>query len=195
MLLATAPLGDLTGSCQGVEHHAQDPMDTCLPARTERGLQVQVAMTDGAPLSTDRLPRYGAESAPHRCLLHGIKEVQKRRLDGVRASTNRRKRQGNTGRQTRRGRPSNKAHKQSPYRQGLRKQEPATCLWDHPSRIVRQPDALSAQEKADRALLVQSAPALQLVRPCHQPWYRLLASGLSTPGARARRRRLVPQAS
>jgi hypothetical protein len=195
MLCATAPLGDLTVSCHVVETQDQDPMDTLVQALNDRGLPVPVALTAGAPLSTDRLPRSWADIAPPRCILPVSKEVKKLRRDGGRALKNRRKLQGHKGRKKRRGRPSQNAHKQRPYRQGMRQQEQATVRWDPPSLIVRQPDARSAQDKEDLTLMVQLAPERTLLRPCHQQVSRLCARGLSKPCARSRRRRLVTHAS
>src|SRR5262245_49541622 len=152
-------------------------------------------MTDGSPLSKDRLPRSWADIAHPLGLLHGIKEVKKLRLDGVRAITNRLKRQGNQGRTKRRGRPRIQAQQQSQCRQGLRQKEQAPFSWEHQSLIVRKHDDLSEQEKADLALMVKSAPARTRLRPCQQQFYRLCARGSSKPCARSRRRRLVHQAS
>ena len=59
----------------------------------------------------------------------------------------------------------------------------------------RQPEDLSAQAQEDGAGRWKSAPALTLLRPCHQPLDRLLARGRSQPWARSRRRRRVHQAS
>jgi hypothetical protein len=195
MLFATDPLGDFTVSFKVVENNDQDQMDTFLQALKDRGLKVQVAITDGSPLYQDSLQRYWAEIEHQLCIFHGIKEVNKLILDGVRAIKNRLKRQGNKGRKKRRGRPSNKAHKQRQCRQGMSKKEQATFIWDHQYRIVRKQDDLSEQEKADLALMFQIAPELRLFRQFNQQFYRLCERGISKPCARSRRRRLVNQAS
>jgi hypothetical protein len=154
-----------------------------------------VAITDGSPLYQDSLQRYWADIEHQRCIFHVIKEVKKLILDGVRAIKNRRKRQGNKGRKKRRGRPSQKAQKQRQCRQGMRKKEQATFIWDHQYLIVRKQDALSEQAKEDLALMFKSAPELKLFRQFNQQFYRLFERGISKPCARSRRRRLVTHAS
>lgn len=195
ILFATDPLGDFTVSFKVVEQNDQDQMDTFLQALKDRGLHVQVAITDGSPLYKDSLQRYWADIEHQLCIFHVIKEVNKLILDGVRAIKNRLKRQGNKGRKKRRGRPSQKAQKQRQYRQGMSKKEQATFIWDHQYLIVRKQDDLSEQEKADLALMLQIAPDLKLFRQFNQQFYRLFERGLSKPCARSRRRRLVNQAS
>jgi hypothetical protein len=195
ILFATDPLGDFTVSFKVVEQNDQDQMDTFLQALKDRGLHVQVAITDGSPLYKDSLQRYWADIEHQLCIFHVIKEVNKLILDGVRAIKNRLKRQGNKGRKKRRGRPSNKAQKQRQYRQGMSKKEQATFIWDHQYLIVRKQEDLSEQEKADLALMLQIAPDLKLFRQFNQQFYRLFERGISKPCARSRRRRLVNQAS
>jgi hypothetical protein len=195
ILFATDPLGDFMVSFQVGEKNDQDHMDTFLQALTERGLHVPVAITDGSPLYKDSLQRYWADIAHQLCIFQVIKEVHKLILDGVRAIKNRLKRQGNKGGPKRRGRPSKKAQKQRPCRQGMRKKEPATCIWDHQCLIVRKQAALGEQEKEDLALMLKIAPELKLFRQCNQQFYRLFARGISKPCARSRRRRLVNQVS
>ena len=58
ILFATAPLGDLTVSFTLVETNDQDHMNAFLQALKNRGLNVQVAITDGSPLYKDSLQRY-----------------------------------------------------------------------------------------------------------------------------------------
>jgi Transposase len=194
ILFATDPLGDFTVSFKVVEKNDQDQMDTFLQALKDRGLNVQVAITDGSPLYKDSLQRYWADIEHQLCIFHVIKEVNKLILDGVRAIKNRLKRQGNKGRKKRRGRPSKKAQKQRQCRQGMSKKEQATFIWDHQYLIVRKQDDLSEQDKEDLALLCKIAPALKLFRQFNQQFYRLFERGLSKPCARSRRRRLVNNA-
>jgi hypothetical protein len=170
-------------------------MDTFLQALKDRGLNVQVAITDGSPLYKDSLQRYWADIEHQLCIFHVIKEVNKLILDGVRAIKNRLRRQGNKGRKKRRGRPSKKAQKQRQCRQGMSKKEQATFIWDHQYLIVRKQDDLSEQEKEDLALMLKIAPELKLFRQFNQQFYRLFERGISKPCARSRRRRLVNHAS
>jgi Transposase len=195
ILFAPDPLGDFTVSCKVVENNDQDQMDTFLQALKDRGLNVQVAITDGSPLYKDSLQRYWAAIEHQLCIFHVIKEVNKLILDGVRAIKNRLKRQGNKGRKKRRGRPSPKAQKQRQCRQGMRKKEQATFIWDHQYLIVRKQDDLSEQDKEDLALMFKIAPELKLFRHFNQQFYRLLERGISKPCARSRRRRLGTHAS
>jgi hypothetical protein len=195
ILFATDPLGDFTVSFKVVENNDQDQMDTFLQALKDRGLHVQVAITDGSPLYKDSLQRYWADIEPQLCIFHVIKEVNKLILDGVRAIKNRLKRQGNKGRKKRRGRPSNKAQKQRQWRQGMSKKEQATFIWDHQYLIVRKQEDLSEQDKEDLALMFKIAPELKLFRQFNQQFYRLFERGISKPCARSRRKRLVNQAS
>jgi transposase len=195
ILFATDPLGDFTVSFKVVEKNDQDQMDTFLQALKDRGLNIQVAITDGSPLYKDSLQQYWADVEHQLCIFHVIKEVNKLILDGVRAIKNRLKRQGNKGRKKRRGRPSNKAQKQRQCRQGMSKKEQATFIWDHQYLIVRKQDDLSEQDKEDLARMLRIAPDLKLFRQFNQQFYRLFERGISKPCAHARRRRLVNHAS
>jgi Transposase len=195
ILFATDPLGDFTVSFKVVETNDQDQMDTFLQALKDRGLNVQVAITDGSPLYKDSLQRYWADIEHQLCIFHVIKEVNKLILDGVRAIKNRLRRQGNKGRKKRRGRPSKKAQKQRQCRQGMSKKEQATFIWDHQYLIVRKQADLSEQEKEDLALMLKIAPELKLFRQFNQQFYRLFERGISKPCAHSRRRRLVNHAS
>jgi hypothetical protein len=127
ILFATDPLHNFTVSFNLVEKNDQDHMDAFLQALKDRGLMVEVAITDGSPLYTDSLQSYGKGLEHQLCLFHVIKEVNKLILDGVRAIKNQIKRQGNKGRKRRRGRPSQKAQRQR--RQGMTKKEQATFIW------------------------------------------------------------------
>jgi hypothetical protein len=190
-LFATDPLGDFTVAFTLVETNDQDHMNAFLQALKDRGLDVQVAITDGSPLYKDSLQRYWTDIEHQLCIFHVIKEVNKLILDGVRAVKNRRKRQGNKGRKKRRGRPSKKAQKQKQYRKGMSKKEQATFLWDHQYLIVRKEEDLSEQAQQDLARMLQIAPALKRFREFNQQFYRLFARGITKPCARHRRRRLV----
>jgi hypothetical protein len=125
ILFATDPLADFTVFFKLVETNDQDHMNAFLQALKDRGLAVQVAITDGSPLYKDSLQRYWTDIEHQLCIFHVIKEVNKLILDGVRAVKNRLQRQGNKGRKKRRGRPSKKAQKQKQYRQGMSKKEQA----------------------------------------------------------------------
>lgn len=149
LLFATDPLKNLTVSCTLAEHKDQAHMDTFLQALKERGLDVAVALTDGAPLYKDSLQSDGADVEHQLCIFHVIKAVNKLILDGVRAIKNRIKRHGHTGRQKRPGRPRKRVPQQRQRRQGMRKQEQAIFIWDQQSLSVRKPEELSEQDKED----------------------------------------------
>jgi hypothetical protein len=194
MLCATDPLGDCTVSFNVVDNNAQAHMDRVLQALKDRGLHVEVVITAGSLLYKDSLQSYWAAVEHQRCILHVIKEVNKLILDGVRAIKNRLKRQGNQGRQKRRGRPSKKAQQQRQRSKGMSKKEHAAFVWDHQYLIVRQPEDLSEPDQPDLALMLTIAPALKLFRQCHQQFYRLFARDSSTASAHSRRTRLVNHA-
>jgi len=191
ILFATDPRGDFTVAFKLVETNDQEHMDAFFQARKGRGRDAQVVLTDGAPLYQDALQRSWSEVEPQLCLFHGIQEGNKLLLDGVRASTNRRKRQGNQGRKQPRGRPTKQAQQRRQHRSGLRKKAQATFLWEQQYLSVRKEDDLSEQDRANLAQLLQLAPALKLFRPCNQQLYRLFAKGITKAGARSRRARLV----
>jgi transposase-like protein len=195
MLFATDPLADFTVSFKLVENNDQDHMDAFLQALKDRGLDAQVIITDGSPLYKDALQRYWAEVEHQLCVFHVIKDVNKLILDGVRAIKNRIKRQGNKGRKKRRGRPSKKAQQQRQRRDGMSKKQQASFIWEHQYLIVRKPDDLSEQDKANLALLFQIAPELKLFRQFNQQFYRLFEKGITKQCARSRRTRIVHQAS
>jgi len=189
ILFATDPLADFTVSFKLVETNDQDHLEAFLQALKERGLDVQVAITEGSPLDTDALQSYGAGVEHPLCVFPVLKDVNQLIRDGVRAIQNRLKRQGNKGRKKRRGRPSKTAQQQR--RGGRSKKEQATCIWEHQYRIVRKPDDLSEQDKDNLALMSQIAPELTLFRHFNQQFYRLFAKGITKQCARARRTRLV----
>jgi Transposase len=191
ILFATDPLGDFTVSFKLVENNDQDHMDAFLQALKDRGLDVQVAITDGSPLYKDALQSHWAGVEHQLCVFHVIKDVNKLILDGVRAIKNRIKRQGNKGRKKRRGRPSKPAQQQRQRRGGMSKKEQATFIWEHQYLIVRKPDDLSAQDKDNLALMLQIAPDLTLFRHFNQQFYRLFEKGITKQCARARRTRMV----
>jgi Transposase len=195
MLCATDPLADFTVSFQLVEHNDQDHLDAFLQALKDRGLDAQVLIPDGSPLSKDALQRYWAEVEHPLCVFHVSKDVNQLLLEGVRAIKNRLKRQGNKGRKKRRGRPSKKAQQQRQRRDGMSKKQQARFIWEHQYLMVRKPDDLSEQDKETLALLLQIAPALKLFRPFNPQFYRLFEKGITKQCARSRRTRIVHQAS
>jgi len=149
LLFATDPLNNFTVSFPLAEHNDQAHMDTFLQALKERGLDVEVAITDGAPLYKESLQSYWADVEHQLCIFHVSKEVNQLILDGVRAIKNRIKRQGHKGRQKRPGRPRKRVQQQRHRRQGLRKQEQARFIWAHQYLIVRKQAELSEQDKDD----------------------------------------------
>jgi hypothetical protein len=191
ILFATDPLGDFTVSFNVVDKNDQAHMDIFLQALKDRGLNVEVVITDGSPLYKDSLQSYWADVEHQLCIFHVIKDVNKLILDGVRAIKNRLKRQGNKGRKKRRGRPSKKAQQQRQRRGGMSKKEQASFIWEHQYLIVRKQDDLSEQDKADLALLFQIAPELKLFRQFNQQFYRLFEKGITKQCARSRRTRMV----
>ena len=194
ILFATDPLGDFTVSFNVVDKNDQAHMDRFLQALKDRGLNVEVVITDGSPLYKDSLQSYWADVEHQLCIFHVIKEVNKLILDGVRAIKNRLKRQGNKGRKKRRGRPSKKAQQQRQRSKGMSKKEQATFVWDHQYLIVRKQEDLSEQDKQDLALMLTIAPDLKLFRQFNQQFYRLFERDISKACAHARRTRLVNHA-
>ena len=186
--------GDFTVSFNVVDKNAQAHMDMFLQALKDRGLNVEVVITDGSPLYKDSLQSYWADVEHQLCIFHVIKEVNKLILDGVRAIKNRLKRQGNKGRKKRRGRPSKKAQQQKQHSKGMSKKEQAAFIWDHQYLIVRKPEDLSEQDKQDLALMLTIAPDLKLFRQCNQQFYRLFERDISKACACSRRARLVNHA-
>jgi hypothetical protein len=189
ILFATDPLNNFTVSFKLVEKNDQVHMDAFLQALKDRGLMVEVAITDGSPLYKDSLQSYWKGLEHQLCIFHVIKEVNKLILDGVRAIKNQIKRQGNKGRKRRRGRPSQKA--QRSRRQGMTKKEQATFIWEHQYLIVRKEAELREQDRDDLALMITIAPELALFRRFNQQFYRLFEPGITKPCARYRRTRMV----
>ena len=191
ILFATDPLGDFTVSFKVVETNDQVHMNLFFQSLKDRGLDVEVAITDGSPLYKDALQSYWSEIAHQLCVFHVIKDVNKLILDGVRAIKNALKRQGNKGRKKRRGRPSKKAQHHRQRRGGMSKKEQASFIWEHQYLIVRKQDDLSEQDHEDLALLFQIAPELKLFRQFNQQFYRLFALGITKQCARYRRTRMA----
>lgn len=191
ILFATDPLNDFTVSFQVVGKNDQAHMDAFLQQLKDRGLQVQVAITDGSPLYKDSLQSYWRDVEHQLCLFHVIKEVNSLLLDGVRAIKNGLRHQGNKGRKRRVGRPTKKVQQQRQRRQEMSKKQQATFIWDHQYLIVRKQEELSDQDKDDLALMFTIAPELKLFRRFNQQFYRLFEKGISQQTARCRRTRLA----
>jgi hypothetical protein len=191
ILFATDPLNNFTVSFKLVEKNDQTHMDAFLQMLKDRGLRVQVAITDGSPLYKDSLQSHWKGLEHQLCIFHVIKEVNKLILNGVRAIKNQIKRQGHKGRKKRRGRPSQKAQQQRQRRRGMSKKEQATFIWEHQYLIVRKADELSEQDRDDLALLFTIAPELALFRRFNQQFYRLFEPGITKQCARYRRTRMV----
>ena len=191
ILFATDPLNDFTLSFKLVEENDQTQMDQFLQELKEKGLQVEVVITDGSPLYKNSLLHYWEEVEHQLCIFHVIKEVNKLILDGVRAVKNRIKRQGNKGRKKRRGRPSKKAQQQRQAQKKRTKKEEATFIFDHHYLIVRKEEDLTDQEKQDLNVMFEIAPELKLFRQFNHQFYRLFQKGISKQTARYRRTKMV----
>jgi len=191
ILFATDPLADFTVSFKLVDQNDQTNMDAFLQHLKDRGLKVEVAITDGSPLYKDSLQSYWQDIDHQLCIFHVIKEVNKLILDGVRAIKNRIKRQGNKGRKRRKGRPSKRAQKQRQRREGITKKAQATFLWDHQYLIVRKEDELSEQDKEDLAKMFTISQELLLFRAFNQDFYGLFEKGITKKTARYRRTRMI----
>jgi transposase len=194
ILFATDPLNNFTVSFKVVATNDQAHMDAFLQALKDRGLHVEVAITDGSPLYKDSLQSYWQDLEHQLCVFHVIKEVNKLIFDGVRAIKNQIKRQGQKGCKKRRGRPSKKAQYQRQRRQGMSKKEQATFIWEHQYLIVRKEAELRDQDREDLALMITIAPELALFRRFNQQVYRLFEPGITKPCARSRRTRMVNNA-
>jgi hypothetical protein len=191
ILFATDPLNDFTVSFQLVEQNDQPHMDAFLQALKDRGLEVQVAITDGSPLYKDSLQSYWKDVEHQLCIFHVVKEVNKLILDGVRKIKNRIQRQGNKGRKKRPGRPSKRIQRQRQSRKGMTRKAQATFIWEHQYLIVRKAEDLTDPEKQDLALMFEIAPELKLFRQFNHQFYRLFEKGISRQCARYRRTQMV----
>ena len=190
ILFATDPLNDFTVSFKLVEQNDQTQMDSFLQDLKDRGLKVEVAITDGSPLYKECLQQYWSEVEHQLCIFHVIKDVNKIILEGVRALKNQIKRQGNKGRKKRPGRPTQKAQQQR-ERKGMTKKEQATFLWEHQYLIVRKADDLTDQDKQDLEKMFEIAPELKLFRQFNHQFYRLFQKDITQQQARYRRTRMI----
>jgi len=191
ILFASDPLNDFTVSFELIQTNDQEHMDAFLQKLKDRGLDVQVAITDGSPLYKDSLQSYWVNLDHQLCVFHVIKEVNKLILDGVRSIKNQIRRQGNKGRKRKAGRPTEKARQQRARRQEMTKKEQATFIWEHQYLIVRKQEELADQDKEDLALLFQLAPELETFRLFNQQFYALFDKGSTQQQARYRRTRMV----
>lgn len=194
ILFATDPLNDFTVSFQIGEKNDQVHMDTFLQTLKDRGLQVEVVITDGSPLYKDCLCRFWEDIEHQLCIFHVIKDVNKLILAGVRHIKNQIKRQGNKGRKRKQGRPSKAAQKREARRkdQGiLTQKEAATFIWEHQYLIVKKEEDLTQQDKEHLKRLFELAPQLRMFRTFNRQFYGLFEKGISKTLARQRRTRLV----
>ena len=194
ILFATDPLNDFTVSFQIAKENDQVHMDQFLQGLKDRGLKVEVAITDGSPLYKDSLQSYFADVEHQLCVFHVIKEVNKLILSGVRAIKNEIKAQGNKGRKRKRGNPKKAVQQREARRkeQGiLTKKEEAAFIWDNQYLIVRKEEDLTDKEKENLALLFKIAPQLKTFRTFNRQFYKLFEKGITKTLARQRRTRLV----
>ena len=191
ILFASDPLNDFTVSFELVETNDQEHMEAFLQKLKDRGLVVQVAITDGSPLYKDSLQSYWVDLEHQLCVFHVIKEVNKLILDGVRSIKNQIRRQGTKGRKRKPGRPTEKARQQRQRRKGMTKKEQATFIWEHQYLIVRKQDELTDEEKQDLVLMFQIAPELEDFRRFNQQFYALFDKTITPQQARYRRTRMV----
>ena len=191
ILFASDPLNDFTVSFELVESNDQAHMNAFLQKLKDRGLEVQVAITDGSPLYKDSLQSYWVNLEHQLCVFHVIKEVNKLLLDGVRSIKNRIRRQGHKGRRRKPGRPTEKARQQRAHRKGMTQKEQATFIWDHQYLIVRKQDELTDEEKEQLALMFEMAPELEDFRRFNQQFYALFEKNITQQQARYRRTRMV----
>lgn len=194
LLFASDPLNNFTIWFAIVETNDQTHMNAFLDQLKARGLQVQVAITDGSPLYKDALQSYWLGLEHQLCIFHVIKEVNKLMLDGVRAIKNRLRRQGHKGRKRKAGRPTEKARQQRQRRQAMTKKEQATFIWEHQYLIVRKQETLTEADKENLALLFQIAPELEDFRDFNQRFYALFDKTITPQQARYRRTRMVHNA-
>jgi hypothetical protein len=191
ILFASDPLNDFTVSFELVEANDQAHMNAFLQKLKDRGLEVQVAITDGSPLYKDSLQSYWKNLAHQLGVFHVIKEVNKLILDGVRSIKNRIRRQGHKGGKRKPGRPTEKARQQRARRQGMSKKEQATFIWEHQYLIVRKQEELTDEEQTHLALLFQIAPELEDFRRFNQQFYALFDKDITQQQARYRRTRML----
>ena len=191
ILFATDPLADFTVSFKLVETNDQENMDAFLAWLKERGLKVEVAITDGSPLYKDSLQSYWKDIDHQLCIFHVIKEVNKLILDGVRQIKNRIARQGHKGRKKKRGRPTIKAQRQRARRADMTRKAQAAFLWDHQYLIVRKQTQLSEKDQQDLEKMFEIAPFLKVFRRFNQDFYRLFEQAITKQQARYRRTRMA----
>ena len=191
ILFASDPLNDFTVSFELVEDNDQDHMDAFLQKLKDRGLKVEVAITDGSPLYKDSLQSHWRDVEHQLCIFHVIKDVNQLILAGVRAIRNQLQRQGNKGRKRKPGRPTEKIRQQRQRRKGMTKKEQATFIGEHLYLIVRKEDELTDEEQADLELMFQIAPELELFRRFNQQFYRLFEKDITQQQARYRRTQMV----
>jgi len=191
ILFASDPLNDFTVSFEWIETNDQEHMDAFLQKLKDRGLKVQVAITDGSPLYKDSLQSYWVNLEHQLCIFHVIKEVNKLILDGVRSIKNQIRRQGNKGRKRKAGRPTEKARQQRARRKGMTRKEQATFIWEHQYLIVRKQEELTDQDKENLTLLFQLAPELETFRRFNQQFYALFNKEITQQQARYRRTRMA----
>ena len=170
ILFATDPLNDFTASFELVEKNDQAHMDQFLQRLKDRGLKVEVVITDGSPLYKDSLQSYWKDVVHQLCVFDVIKEVNKLILDGVRAVKNRIKRQGKKGRKKRRGRSTERIQKQRTTRKQMNQKEQAAFIWKH---------------------LLEMAPELEVFREFNRQFYGLFQKDISQQAARNRRTRML----
>lgn len=191
IVYATDPLNDYTVDFSVHEKNDQEHMDLFLNQLKSKGIKPQVIITDGSPLYKDSLQEVWQGVEHQLCIFHVIKEVNKLVLNSIRSIKNAIKRQGNKGRNKKRGRVSDSVKKQRQANNTKSNKAKASFLWDNQYLIVRKESSMSDEEKDNLKQMIDIAPEVQTLRDFTIDFYNLFEKGISIQQARYRRTRLV----
>src|SRR5262249_6021413 len=139
-LLATDPLGDFPVALALVSQNDQEHRRRFLNNLKTWGLVPPVVVTAGSNLYPALLAALWPDAEHQLCVFHVIKDINGVVLDAVKRLRRQKARQGNAGRQRKRGRPKKGTKK----RRGPTAQDKAHFVFKHRHLIVQRPENRTA---------------------------------------------------
>jgi hypothetical protein len=173
LLLATDPLRDLPVAFALVKSNDKAHMRGFLKNLKNGGFAPQVIITDGSLLYPDLLAQLWPDAEHQLCVFHGLQDLHQKVLDAVKRLRRTLNRQGQRGRQRKRGRPTKAQQRR--YRPRQIQQAKAKFVFKQRFLIVTRRDHLTGRQRKDLATLLEYLPELRPLRAFADALQRLFA--------------------
>jgi MULE transposase domain len=161
LLLATDPLKDFPVAFALVSHNDGEHRARFLRQLRDHGFVPRVVVTDGSTLDPTLWATLWPTAEHQLCIFHALQDLNRTVLDAVGRLRKQLTRRAGPGR-GRRGRWPKGQQERGRRRRELRRQ--ATFVFRHRYLIVRRRESLSARERRDLITLLESLPALGVLR-------------------------------